>query len=1033
MKKVLSLFACLACGAVALSGLTAAEYRASAQENKAVVATEENVSEPADIQEVFVGDLITVEDKILSYGDQTKTVSGQIIAPDGASYQGSRFTATRSGIYTVVYKAYFVDNGKTVEVDESVQYRCKQTGADMFSYNDAVTASYAEYAYSTSTTKHAGVAFDVKSGAEITFDTVLNPTLFDLETPLIDLIVEPSQIGVDDFTGLKIRVTDVEDPSNYVEYICVDGGYIDGDGTCTYVRAGFKGGISAGWAEHYLGSHYITSNTGTGLSHSFHAYPQTEPTHDLRLYLDYANKSAYGAPGALTYDAMKLINDFTNKTLYKFNPWEGFTSDKVQVSIIPNNFKAASGRLIVKSIAGIDFSQEVLEDTQAPEITVDYAGQDPYDLPLAKVGTDFNIFSATAADNYDADVPVNVAVTYRDTQNAKNVDVYVKDGKFRVQKAGYYTINYTAVDSSGNASKKVRVGILAEEEIPALRLTLGETSSQTEMYEEVRNLPLVEDVTVVGGTGKIDVVRKVYDPSGKEITVTGRTIVPEELGDYKIVFTATDYIGNTAESVYTLQVGDTAAKFVDEVSLPPVLLKGFTYTLPKVNALETQNGVKTDIAASVSVNGVPCNDFTFTASEGNEAVITYTAQGATGEAEPLVYVLPVVDGQDTVNQAAYFYSADGKMTATKNKDDVTLSASSDGSAIFANRLDANNFALNLTLDSEKTNYQTIVITLTDAANTAVSVTLKLHLTKAKGEVTAELETPDERVSFIVSNNEMTLQYENGSRLISDIQNNEIGMCATDDNGEPFNGFVGGVYVTIGLQGVKGDSAIVLTKLNNHSLGYQDGELSKDSYDPVINFNSSLVSKQKFGEDFVYPTFEAMDVFSEIAEATITIKNPDGDTVKKVNGDVYEPFKIEKYGKYKLTYYAEDTCGNSIRLTREISVSDDVTPTLEVNALKKTKYSVGDKVKVPTYVAKDNLDELYVDVILILPNNEPRLLSRDENGKVTYYLNNENLYPSTFRVDENSFKAEYKGEYTIRYVAYDGQYNKTAVELKFTVK
>lgn len=1029
MKKRLSLLACLACGALAVTGLTSDNFKAAAMENQIVATAENSV---VATQEIFVGASVMVEDKVLTYGDQQKTVSGQIITPDGASYQGSRFTATKSGIYTVVYKAYFNDNGKTVEVDESVQYRCKQTGADMFSYNDSVTASYAEYAYSTEKTKHAGVAFDVKAGAEITFNTVLNPTLFDLDTPLIDLIVEPSAIGVNDFTGMKIRVTDVEDPANYVEYICVDGGFVDADGTCTYVRAGFKGGISGGWMQHSAGDHYITSNTGTGLSHSFHAYPQTDPTHDLRLYLDYANKKAYGAPGALTYDTMKFINDFTNKTLYKFNPWEGFTSDKVQVSITPTNFKSASGRFIVKSIAGIDFSQEVLEDKVAPELIVDYAGQDPYDLPVAKVGSDFTLFSATAADNYDTDVKVITSVTYRDTENKQNVDVYVKDGKFRVQKAGYYTINYTAVDSSGNQSKKIRIGILAEEEVPALQLALKEDTAQAEMFAKVQDLPLVKDLQITGGTGKIEVVRKVLAPDGTEIEVTGREFVPEQFGEYKIVFYASDYIGNQAEKTYNLQVTDAATKFVETVSLPPVLLKGFTYTLPTVNAIETQNGVVCDIPASVSVNGISCEDFTFTA-DGQEAVITYTAQGATGEAEPLTYTIPVVDGQDTVAQEAYFYSADGKLLATKNKDDVTLSASTDGSVTFANRLDANSFVLQMTLDKEKTNYQTLAITLTDASNTAVSVTLQLHLTKQNGEIVAELETPDEKVNFIVSNNEVTLQYANASKRISDIQNNEIGMCETDDNGQPFNGFEGGVYLTIALKEVKGDSALALTKINNHSLGYQDGELSKDNYDPIINFNSSLISKQKFGEDFVYPTFEAMDVFSEIAEATITIKDPNGETVKKVNADVYEPFKIDCYGKYKLTYYAEDAWGNSIRLTREISVADDVMPTLEVEQLKKTKYSVGDKVEVPAYTAKDNLEELYVDVILILPNSEPRLLTRNENGRVTYYLNDENLYASSFRVDENRFKTEYKGEYTIRYVAYDGQYNKTVVERKFTVK
>jgi hypothetical protein len=106
----------------------------------------------------------------------------------------------------------------------------------------------------------------------------------------------------------------------------------------------------------------------------------------------------------------------------------------------------------------------------------------------------------------------------------------------------------------------------------------------------------------------------------------------------------------------------------------------------------------------------------------------------------------------------------------------------------------------------------------------------------------------------------------------------------------------------------------------------------------------------------------------------------------------------------------------------------------VKTLSKTTYSVGNVVKIPDYYdVSDNLGEYFVDVSVILPNNEMRLLIHDESGNKTYYTNDRTLYAASFCVSDTSFRTEYKGEYKLRYVAYDAQFNKTVVEIKFTVR
>ena len=90
-------------------------------------------------------------------------------------------------------------------------------------------------------------------------------------------------------------------------------------------------------------------------------------------------------------------------------------------------------------------------DEQAPAITI----SDKDKNLTASVGRDYNVATATAVDNIDANVEVLVIVL--DTAGKVNV---VEDGKYKFEKSGTYTIMYYAVDSFGNvgyASYKVVV------------------------------------------------------------------------------------------------------------------------------------------------------------------------------------------------------------------------------------------------------------------------------------------------------------------------------------------------------------------------------------------------------------------------------------------------------------------------------------------------------------------------------------------------------------------------------------------------
>ena len=251
---------------------------------------------------------------------------------------------------------------------------------------------------------------------------------------------------------------------------------------------------------------------------------------------------------------------------------------------------------------------------------------------------------------------------------------------------------------------------------------------------------------------------------------------------------------------------------------------------------------------------------------------------------------------------------------------------------------------------------------------------------------------------------------------------------TFDDDTAFGGFENGVYLKVGIRGVTAISRFGIVNLNSQAFG----TWGSDRVAPAISVVGELVynDEQEFGAMFVCPgleNFKAYDVFDEISRMWIEIQKPNGDKTTE------ETFLIDQYGTYTVTYHAEDTAGNISRYPLYIYVQDYVAPTLEISELKDSRYSIGDVVEVPKYTVQDNLGSFCADVILILPDNTMRLLTHDVNGEIVYYLNNASIYPSSFRVDESSFRTEMQGEYTLRYVAYDDAFNTTTVELKFNVE
>jgi hypothetical protein len=56
---------------------------------------------------------------------------------------------------------------------------------------------------------------------------------------------------------------------------------------------------------------------------------------------------------------------------YKSNPWNGFTSDEVTVTVTAGSFTKSLGTILIKSFGDYNFANDV-EDKVAPQINVNY-------------------------------------------------------------------------------------------------------------------------------------------------------------------------------------------------------------------------------------------------------------------------------------------------------------------------------------------------------------------------------------------------------------------------------------------------------------------------------------------------------------------------------------------------------------------------------------------------------------------------------------------------------------------------------------
>ncbi len=876
-----------------------------------------------------------------------------------------------------------------------------------------------------------GLSVRLAQGDSLDFEEIIDLSTVTKNDTLVDVYVTPDNIGSADFEKLYFTFTDVKNPDCYLKIAVRASMYTSTtvNYPWTYFYAGGNGQKLYSTTM-WDGRVYNEDNSGLSVVHSFSGYYGNSKDAYVTQYLgsDYGvtniagegvNLNAYGlAPleqnGASKLDAisMSLRYDASEKAVYANGEnrcfwdmddstlnevvWNGFESGKVRLSITADLYKSATANFVIKDVYGLNLTTSEFFDVNAPEVTVKLPDEGKLET---YIGVPYKIPEISVYDEYDNNCKVTSKVWYRYDSSTPSA-VEIVDGKFTAEKGGYYTIVYNVKDLSGNETEKT-VWVYAKDERD-LKIEFAETYPTTGTAGEFVQ---VADYAVSGNvSGEATVsIKALLD--GEETDVIEGGFEPQKSGTYTIEYTATDYLGRTVTASYRLDVQNaTELKLKGAYTFPQALVAGLEYTIPACYAYDYTNGSLVNREMSLYItdkNGErKAENNTFTPNvnaNGDTVKLSFKVEGYTLALEQDVPVaLAYVD--EKLEMENYFLSQD--VSAVAGRQGIAIAAQSENASwLFANKLIAYDFNLELGANIEKSNFSALAITLTDSEDSTVSLTTKLRYVKG-GNTT-----------LIVGENERVLSYgfkdygdENKNSIKLKINGSKVTVGDVSLTEKMFDGFPSGfVYLSVAFEGAEIGSEYTVISVN----GQATTNSSKDRIPPKIDLWGDYSVCVDKDTKVVIPKAIAGDVLHGVKSITVSVVDTQGAFVTSVDGVKLENVSAEctyeiivsEYGQYVITYTACDTT-NGLDSTRgfAITVEDDVVPEISVGNMSD-EATVGDTVLIPNIQYSDNVTAKE-DLILFITVFTP-------DGTILELKGN-----------SNSFIPAQEGKYEIRICVYD---------------
>lgn len=936
-----------------------------------------------------------------------------LLYPSGLLKDGRSHLLDETGKYTVKYSAnldgYLVTKTETFVV---------QIPLVTFDSEDS-SAYYGVHKYAPNT---FGLVVEVANGDQLRLNQIVDVSKMTSSDSLFKFFVTPNEIGQEDVSTIVFRMTDIYDESNYIDVMMknLSATYGDWADRQTYyvIQAGENDPVAGPGLAGLWGWPTYQSTTGVD--------PYGQPIGSNRPWsvsLDYENRDIWcreyclydGSGGSENWNGIPLAD--LDNTEYMEMPWQGFTTGEVYISFYGISYQAPTMNLLITEVAGIDLTQVSFYDMKAPVIEVDFVGNDVVPEGVLKKG--YKIFDATAVDSYDGDrkVVVNVYCNYN---TPGQVSVYTKDGYFYPNKAGIYTIEYSATDTFGNKHVKT-VEVEVKADVDGLDFVINDKVITAPVGEIVC---VASSVTVSNARGKY-VIFGTASLNGDEYELSDFSFRPMKSGIYTIKLMVADYTETVVKTFeLTVNNNDTPV-FIDKVVFPQYLIAGDKYDVPVLNAYDFSGGtaklldstvyVSQDGGESVLLSGL----LEITAKQ--KVVVTYKVDGAK-EKKETSYEIPVIDvfnSNESYDITKYFKVIDGNVSIKVLSSALGFETTEDSKVRFINAVQSEQFSTSFrwSSDESKNNFTKVNIYLTDSINADICVKIT-YFWQGTTVYFAVNDGQSVKVPVSVSSintNILSLNYNEETKQVYPSQTRKVSVTQTL-NGETFNGFTSRkIYVDYEIAEVTGLSELFVQGINNQSICYWDG----DFVEPQIFCQRT---NGDISKDALVTIFggRAYDVLSNYVSLSLTVKDPSGVIVSSIDGlslngscdaSLDYVIKASSYGEYKIEFVSKDLEGNKKTLRYVFSVVDTIAPVIELNT-SSVNASLNKTVTVKSCEISDDItakQDLKLYVFVMSPSAKMQM------------------------VTNNSFVAKEKGRYTVYYYCYDEIGNFTIASYNVVVK
>ena len=949
MKKKIWLTSILA--AATLFGASGCALTGNNAPTNAVAETWQ-VAEEIDSFYIY-GDDFTVPGAVVTVGGKQVGATFSVKYPNGTVTTDATFRLNQAGTYTITY--YATENG--VHYSEEKSFVVENRSYVVSSEQSSVSyGAYTEYGCNS-----MGVLARIVNKDSLTFTKLIPASELTMSNSFIEGFVTPDTQGTADFNNLIVTLTDSVDSSIFVRYEIHR--YLATSGLATAFVTGGGNGQDQGGLE--LGKAYHVNNgVGTPLYTSFVGQTNANGWSGAAVNIVPDSKKF---SLAFDYETMELYAGKTfmtdlNNAEYNSEFWSGFPSGLARLSVSATGYNSATANFCITKVHGIDLEEEFFADNEGPAITLE---TDSESLPLAEVGCTYPIPQATAYDKYSGACDVQISV-YKNYASENPVLVTVKDGAFKPASIGYYTIVYRAVDGFGNETVK-ELSTHVSAKLPELTVTTPEGAVDN---AELGDFVAVEQPTVVGGSGKYTV--EITASLGDETYAITDGFRPEVAGKWTVTYTVTDYIGKVVTTSYEVNaVAGSIPRFIDQVVLPQIYISGSEYVLPVLYANDYSSGKLERKLASVSVedkNGTKTyqagDSFIPEVAENGDIVkLTYFY----GEAKTETIAVPAILARsgNKVLMQNYFYGEGFSLTTVDENGKnytrgikVTATEKGDNAWTFANPQLKDAVALRIQGIADKASYGALTLTLTDAEDPSLSITLTASVKKGATVLTSYQDSYDVSTSLI-TNDTIELSYKNGKFSFGDTS---ISVHNTDD-GAPFTGFKSQkVYVSVGMKDALAGASYFVIAVGDSVVSYRN----LDAVAPSLKVLGNAGGNRSIGTQYVVERAVASDVFAPNVSLSVTVTAPDGSIVKDVDGTELNEVSaskawtimLEQYGQYYVNYTAKEINwgDQEAQFLVVVKINDEVAPTIRFKTSPSTQIKLGESIILPEVVVSDNLTE-----------------------------------------------------------------------------